>query len=119
MRYYIYIVRCEGGSLYTGITTDPHRRMREHVLRLPSGAKYTRSHQVVALAALWSAENRSAASMLEAAIKRLPGEKKRALAQNPERLRHLLPAGLDADAYRAEAVFPLDDLLQARSKQNP
>ena len=117
MRYYIYIVRCEDSSLYTGITTDPHRRMREHVLHLPSGAKYTRSHQVVALAALWSAENRSAASMLEAAIKRLPSEKKRALVQSPDLLRRLLPASFDADAYRAEAVFPLDDLLRELSKQ--
>ena len=117
MKYYIYIVRCEDGSLYTGITTDPRRRMREHVLHLPSGAKYTRSHQVVALAALWSAENRSAASMLEAAIKRLPSKKKRTLVQNPDLLCHVLSTGFDADAYRAEPVFPLDDLLQDLSKQ--
>ena len=68
MRYYIYIVRCKDGSRYTGITTDPRRRMREHVLRLPAGAKYTKSHPVEALEALWSAETRSEASVLEAAI---------------------------------------------------
>ena len=52
MSYYIYMVRCEDGSHYTGITTDPRRRMREHVLRLTPGAKYTKSHRVIALDAL-------------------------------------------------------------------
>ena len=61
MSYYIYMVRCEDGSHYTGITTDPHRRMREHVLRLTPGAKYTKSHRVIALDALWSAQTRSEA----------------------------------------------------------
>lgn len=37
------MVRCEDGSHYTGITTDPRRRMREHVLRLSPGAKYTKA----------------------------------------------------------------------------
>ena len=50
------MVRCEDGSHYTGITTDPRRRMREHVLRLSPGAKYTKSHRVIALDALWSAQ---------------------------------------------------------------
>ena len=50
------MVRCEDGSHYTGITTDPRRRMREHVLRLTPGAKYTKSHRVIALDALWSPE---------------------------------------------------------------
>ena len=81
MRYYIYIVRCKDGSRYTGITTDPRRRMREHILCLPAGAKYTKSHPVEALEALWSAETRSEASMLESAIKRLRPEQKRQLSR--------------------------------------
>ena len=111
MRYYIYIVRCEGGSHYTGITTDPQRRMREHVLHLAPGAKYTKSHQVIALDALWSAETRSEASMLEAAIKRLRPEKKRQLIESPERLAVFLGARLDTSIYRAEATFSLAPLL--------
>ena len=71
MSYYIYMVRCEDGSHYTGITTDPRRRMREHVLRLTPGAKYTKSHRVIALDALWSAQTRSEACRLESAVKRL------------------------------------------------
>ena len=65
MSYYIYMVRCEDGSHYTGITTDPRRRMREHVLRLTPGAKYTKSHRVIALDALWSAQTRSEACRLD------------------------------------------------------
>ena len=64
MSYYIYMVHCEDGSHYTGITTDPCRRMREHVLRLSPGAKYTKSHRVIALDALWSAQTRSEACRL-------------------------------------------------------
>ena len=63
------MVRCEDGSHYTGITTDPRRRMREHVLRLTPGAKYTKSHRVIALDVLWSAQTRSEACRLEAAVK--------------------------------------------------
>ena len=118
MRYYIYIVRCEGGSRYTGITTNPHRRMREHVLHLPSGAKYTKSHHVAALDALWSAETRSEASVLEAAIKRLRPEKKRQLIERPERLEEFLGARVDASVYRVEATFSLAPLL-AQAGQTP
>ena len=31
--YYIYIVRCRGGSLYTGIAADIEKRMRQHLAR--------------------------------------------------------------------------------------
>ena len=111
MSYYIYIVRCEDGSHYTGITTDPHRRMREHVLHLASGAKYTKSHQVLSLEALWSAETRADASRLEYAIKQLSKEKKLRLIENPGLLGALLPAHIDAQAYQVEKTFSLDGFL--------
>lgn len=111
MRYYIYIVRCKDSSHYTGITTDPRRRMREHVLRLPAGAKYTKSHPVAALEALWSAETRSEASILEAAIKRLHPDQKRLLIARPDSLEAFLGAKLDTSRYQPEAVFSLDEFL--------
>jgi len=40
--YYIYIIKCEGGELYTGITADIARRMREHFSQSDKCAKYTR-----------------------------------------------------------------------------
>ena len=115
MRYYIYIVRCKDGSRYTGITTDPRRRMREHVLRLPAGAKYTKSHPVEALEALWSAETRSEASVLEAAIKRLRPTQKRQLTAQPDSLALFLGAKLDPSRYQPEAVFSLDEILNEQS----
>ena len=63
--YYIYIIECEGGLLYTGITTDIVRRFAEHYEKSGKGAKYTRSHAVKRVAALWSAPDRSLASKLE------------------------------------------------------
>ena len=48
MKAYVYIVRCADGSLYTGYTTDPERRLSEHNTK-GRGAKYTRSRQPVSL----------------------------------------------------------------------
>ncbi|MBQ8918081.1 MAG: GIY-YIG nuclease family protein, partial [Oscillospiraceae bacterium] len=39
--YYVYMLRCGDGSLYTGIATDVDRRVKEH--NSGRGAKYTRS----------------------------------------------------------------------------
>jgi putative endonuclease len=41
--WYLYILRCSDGSLYTGITLDVKRRFAEHC-ESPKGARYTRSH---------------------------------------------------------------------------
>ncbi|MCI1264862.1 MAG: GIY-YIG nuclease family protein [Saccharofermentans sp.] len=40
-RYYVYILRCSDGTLYTGFTTDCERRLSEH--NSGTGAKYTHS----------------------------------------------------------------------------
>ena len=49
MAYYIYVLRCKGDTLYTGITPDLRRRMRQHCGQLAGGAKYTHSHKPEAL----------------------------------------------------------------------
>lgn len=85
MGYYVYIVRCEDASLYTGITTDVARRMAEHRSQAAPGAKYTRTRKVIALEALWKAPDRMAASTLEYRIKQLRRAQKLALVEHPER----------------------------------
>ena len=88
--YTVYIVRCEDGSLYTGITTDVERRFQEHASRGPKAARYTRTHPVVALEATWETPDRASASALEFRIKRLSHAEKLELIANPnliERLR--------------------------------
>ena len=83
--YYVYIVRCEDDSLYTGIATDVVRRLREHLSQRDPGAKYTRTRKVVALEMVWRTHGRSAASKLEYRIKCLSHEGKLALVERPAR----------------------------------
>tara|TARA_B100000674_G_scaffold472182_1_gene461731 strand:- start:340 stop:594 length:255 start_codon:yes stop_codon:yes gene_type:complete len=74
-KWFVYIVECSDGTLYTGITTDLHRRLLEHNYGSRS-AKYTRSRRPVKM--LWNteAENRSEASKKEARIKKMTRAKK-------------------------------------------
>lgn len=72
--WYIYILECSDGTLYTGITTDVNRRLLEH--NSGKGAKYTRNRKPVKLLALFEANNRSEASKEEYRIKRLSREEK-------------------------------------------
>jgi len=69
--WFLYVVECSDGSLYTGITTDLPRRIHQHNGELKGGAKYTRSRRPVTLVAQWKHEDRSAASKAEAAFKKL------------------------------------------------
>ena len=79
--YYVYILRCQGDKLYTGITTDPVRRFAQHTGKRPGGAKYTAARRPVGFAALWEAPDKSAALRLELRIKALKrGEKDQLIA---------------------------------------
>jgi len=72
--YYLYIIECIDGSLYTGITTDVSRRFEEH--KAGKGGHFTRSHKVKKIVYTEELENRSLASKREAEIKSWPKEKK-------------------------------------------
>ena len=74
---FVYMVRCTGGTLYTGWTTDPAARLRAH--QSGRGAKYTRSRLPVELVYQEAVPDRSAALRREAAIKRLDRRRKLAL----------------------------------------
>ncbi|WP_020470699.1 GIY-YIG nuclease family protein [Zavarzinella formosa] len=65
----VYILRCRGGTLYTGITTDPARRLKQH--NAGTAARYTRSHRPVKMVYQEDQPGRSEALKREAAIKRL------------------------------------------------
>ena len=88
--YYVYMLLCSDDSLYTGITPNLQRRMRQHLGQLKGGARYTALRPPKALAALWSAPDRAIASKAEYAIKHLSSEKKRQLVANPQLLHELL-----------------------------
>ena len=112
--YYIYMVRCTDDSLYTGIAADLQRRLRQHVDKAPAAAKYTRSRTVAALEAAWTAPDRSAASRLESAIKRLPREKKLALIADNDRLSDLQPQ-LSAEDYTRIPGLTLEACLKGET----
>ena len=75
MNWKVYILRCSDDTLYTGITTDINRRVKEHNDG-PKGAKYTRARRPVKLAYHEDSESRSKASQREHAIKKLPRNQK-------------------------------------------
>ena len=67
---YAYMVRCSGGALYTGWTTDLARRLAAH--QSGKGAKYTRAFGAASLAWAEALPDKSAALRREAALKKLP-----------------------------------------------
>lgn len=75
MSYFVYILECCDGSLYTGITTDVTKRLEEHNFS-DKGAKYTKARRPVKLLYEESSSDRSSASKREYAIKKLTRLKK-------------------------------------------
>ena len=78
--WYVYMVCCSDGTLYTGITKDLEKRIKAHNSG-KDGARYTRSRRPVMLVYSVQAASRSAAAKLEYRLKRLPLAKKYDLIQ--------------------------------------
>ena len=76
--WYVYMVQCRDGSLYTGITKDLEKRVKEHNSG-STGAKYTRSRRPVHLVYQEEVPSRSAAAKREYEIKQLTAAGKNAL----------------------------------------
>ena len=76
--WYVYLIECSDGSLYTGITVDLAARFAAH--RDGRGARSMRMHAPVRMLAAEAHPDRSAASKAEYRIKRLSPAAKRALA---------------------------------------
>lgn len=81
--YFVYMLMCEGGRLYTGYTVDIKKRFASHVSG-KGGAKFTRGFRPVAVAALWRVRGgRGTAMKVEAFIKSLTRDEKKILAAGP------------------------------------
>ena len=78
--YYVYLLRCADGTLYTGFTNDLARRLAAH--NAGRGAKYTRGRRPVELVYWESFSNKSSALRRECAIKRLSRAEKLSLIQS-------------------------------------
>ena len=109
--YYVYLLRCADGTLYTGITTDPARRLAEH--RSGHGAKYTAAHAAVRFEGLFSAPDRAAASRLEYRIKQLTRTEKERLIHEDTAFSQLLPQ-LEISRYRRRPGITLEMCLEGK-----
>lgn len=74
MGYWVYILRCGDGSLYTGMTDDVEKRLAAH--RSGKGAKYTRGRGPLEVVYREACADRSAALKREYALKRLSRDEK-------------------------------------------
>lgn len=72
--WFVYILLCRSGSLYTGIAKDPKKRFLEHISGI--GGAYTRSHKPIRIVYTEKKRTRSAALKREAEIKRWNRQKK-------------------------------------------
>lgn len=77
MNWYLYILSCGDGTLYTGITNDVEKRLEVH--RAGKGAKYTRGRQPLKLVYQEICENHSLALKRELAVKKLTRQEKEKL----------------------------------------
>jgi putative endonuclease len=74
LNWHVYIILCSDDTLYTGITTDIERRMRQHALG--QGAKYFRGRTPERLLYLEGGHDRSSASKRELSIKKMKRSEK-------------------------------------------
>lgn len=75
MTWFLYLIECRDGSIYTGIAVDVTARYAAH--EKGKGARYTRSHPPRRLLAIVAYPDRSSASKAEYAMKRLSAAEKR------------------------------------------
>ena len=78
--YYVYMLKCADGSLYTGYTNDLQKRVDAH--NSGRGAKYTKSRLPVRLVYSEEHESKSSALKREAEIKKLTRSQKERLIKN-------------------------------------
>lgn len=76
MSWFLYVLECSDGSLYTGITIDVRTRFMAHTAG--KGARYTRARPPVRVVAVQAFPDRSSASKAEHEVKKLPLPRKKA-----------------------------------------
>jgi putative endonuclease len=69
MSWFLYVIECQDGSLYTGISTDVERRYAQHAAG--KGARYTRAHPPKRLLLALEYPDQSEALKAEYAVKQL------------------------------------------------
>lgn len=97
--YYTYMLRCSDNSIYTGMTSNLEKRIKEHLSKSKNGAKYTKSHNAIKLETAWRSKEKSLACKLEYQIKNLTKQQKENLIKG-EKLSTYFKGKLDCRRYR-------------------
>ena len=79
--WWIYFIQTTAQTIYTGITTNPARRLAQHRGKQKGGAKYLKAHQVAAMILLLPLPDRVLAAQMEWQLKKLSHAQKQKLAQ--------------------------------------
>ncbi len=108
MPWFLYLLECADGSVYTGIAVDVAARFAQHASG--AGARYTRSRKPVQVLASFELAGRAEASRAEYWVKRLTPREKRALAAGARTLESVLPAPEPPAADEAEAEAAADEI---------
>jgi putative endonuclease len=77
-QWYLYVLLCSDDTFYTGVTTDPKRRLREHNIS-KRGAKYTNARRPVRMVYCEEHPDQSSAQKAEHAFKKLTRKQKEKL----------------------------------------
>ena len=88
--WYLYLIRCRDGSVYTGIATNVTRRFTEHQGKGDAGAKYLRGRGPLTLVFQKKLGSRSLASRVENSVKKMSKERKEKLIKNGEYIEDII-----------------------------
>ena len=88
--WYLYMVRCREGSLYTGISTDVNRRFAQHQRQEGIGSKYLKGRGPLTLVFHKKLGGKSLALKVESRVKRLSKTRKERLIGNTRYIEQIL-----------------------------
>jgi putative endonuclease len=100
--WYLYLIRCKGGSLYTGITTDVKRRVEEHRGTGGKGSKYLRGKSPLKLVLEKRIGGKSIALKVEDHVKKMTKVEKENLVEGKikiEDIKQKINLNADPDSY--------------------
>ena len=86
--YFVYIIECANGNFYTGYTTDIKKRVKTHIGRDKTAAKFTKSFKAVKMVACWIVSGvRGDALRVECFIKKCSRKVKEFFVADPDKLK--------------------------------
>lgn len=115
--YFVYILECIDGSLYTGITTDVARRFLEH--QKGKGGHYTRSHQAQRIIYTEKVKTRSQALKREYYIKKLPLVNKQKLINEVAMIKQSINSKALAIHKKLRGKISITPKAPLRNKNDP